>query len=123
MAVQSVLSPTKTPMDIATVSLFQMFGGSLLAALSQTIPNEQLVKELTRNVPNIDIRAILAAGAIGSPKLIGPAQLTSVMKSYNFAIVDTFYLAGAVTTMSFIVALGLLWISMEGNAVAREEGP
>ncbi|KAH7076803.1 major facilitator superfamily domain-containing protein [Paraphoma chrysanthemicola] len=118
IAVQSVLSPTETPVGIATVSFFQMFGGSLFAALSQTIFNEQLVKELTRNVPNIDIRAMLAAGTIGFHKVVETAQLAGVIKSYNVAILDTFYLAAAVTTISFLVALGLPWISMKGKAVA-----
>lgn len=34
MAVQTVLSAKDTPVGIATVSFFQMFGGALFAAIS-----------------------------------------------------------------------------------------
>jgi hypothetical protein len=118
IAVQSVLSPTDTPVGIATVSFFQMFGGSLFAALSQTIFNEQLIKELMNNVPDINIGALLAAGTIGFHKIVEPAQLGGVLQSYNVAILDTFYLAAAVTAASFVFALGLPWISMKGKTVA-----
>jgi hypothetical protein len=111
--VQSVLSPSDTPVGIATVSFFQMFGGSLFAALSQTIFNEQLAKELMKNVPDIDLGALLAAGTAGLHQIVKPEQLDGVLQSYNVAILDTFYLAAAVTGISFFFALGLPWISVK----------
>ncbi|KAF2035937.1 MFS general substrate transporter [Setomelanomma holmii] len=120
IAVQSVLSPADTPVGIATVSFFQMFGGSLFAALSQTIFNEQLVKELSKNVPDINVGALLAAGTIGFHKVVQPAQMAGVLQSCNVAILDTFYLAAVVTATSFVFALGLPWISVKSKSVAEE---
>lgn len=118
IAVQSVLSPEDTPVGIATVSFFQMFGGALFAGLSQTVFNEQLVKQLMRNVPDIDIGRLLAAGTIAVRQVSSPEQLPGVLQSYNVAILDTFYLSAAVAATSFIFALGLPWISIKGKSLA-----
>lgn len=115
IAVQSVLSPTDTPVGISTVSFFQMFGGSLFAGISQSIFNEQLVKELMRNVPSIDLKALLAAGTIGFHKIVNSDQLPGVLQSYNIALLDTFYLAAAITAVSFFFALALPWVNVKGK--------
>lgn len=115
VAVQSVLSPNDTPVGIATVSFFQMFGGALFAGVSQVIFNEQLVKEIMRNVPGIDLAALLSAGTIGFRKVITAEQVAGVVLSYNTAILKTFYLGAAVTAISIVFALGLPWISVKNK--------
>lgn len=95
-----------------------MFGGALMAGLSQTIFNEQLVKQMMRNVPDVDIAALLAAGTIGFHKVITPAQLPGALQSYNSAILNTFYLAAGATALSVLVALGLPWLNIKGKSVS-----
>jgi hypothetical protein len=103
---------------IATVSFFQMFGGALFAGLSQTVFNEQLVKQLMKNVPDVDLGKLLAAGTIAVRQVALPEQLPGVLQSYNVAILDTFYLSAAVAATSFVFALGLPWISIKRKSVA-----
>jgi hypothetical protein len=116
--VQSVLSPQDTPVGIATVTFFQLFGGALFAALSQTIFNKQLEQALVRFVPDIDLGVILAAGTLGFHKVVKPEQLAGVLQSYNIAVLDTFYLAAAVTAVGFLFSLGVPWISVKGKNLA-----
>ncbi|KAH7372287.1 major facilitator superfamily domain-containing protein [Pyrenochaeta sp. MPI-SDFR-AT-0127] len=118
IAVQSVLSAADTPIGIATVTFFQMFGGSLFAALSQTIFNEQLLKELMKNAPSVNIQALLAAGTIGIHKVASLEQLPGVLQSYNVALMDTFYLAAATSAAGFVFALWLPWISVKSKNLA-----
>lgn len=120
MAVQTVLSPRNTPVGIATVSFFQMFGGALFAAISQTIFNEQLAKQLMRHVPDLDLRALINAGTIGFHKVVRPDQLAGVLQSYNVALLDPFYLAAAASAVSCCFAIGLPWISVKGKTSAVE---
>ncbi|KAJ4372060.1 hypothetical protein N0V83_003833 [Neocucurbitaria cava] len=117
IAVQSVLSPADTPIGISIVTFFQMFGGSLFVALSQTIFNEQLSKELVKNAPGIDIQALLAAGTFGIREVVSPEQLPGVLQSYNAAITDTFYLSASTTAIAFFVALGLPWINVKKKSL------
>ncbi|KAF2732905.1 MFS general substrate transporter, partial [Polyplosphaeria fusca] len=114
-SVQAVLNDEQTPVGISTVTFFQMFGGAFMVGISQTIFNEQLVKQLTKNVPNIDIPTLLAAGTVGVRKVIDPEQLAGILESYNTAILDPFYLAAAVTAMTFFTAFGLQWVSVKGK--------
>lgn len=118
IAVQAVLSPAKTPVGIAIVTFFQMFGGAFLAALSQTIFNEKLVKELAKNVPDIDVGKLLVAGTAAIHKVVMPEQLPGVLQSYNTALLAPFYLGAAVTAVSSICALGLEWVNVKGKSLS-----
>lgn len=118
VAVQSVLSLRDTPVGIATVTFFQLFGGALFAAISQTIFNKQLEHALIRFVPGVDLGAILAAGTLGFHKVVKPEQLAGVLQSYNVAILDTFYLATAITAVGFLFSLCVPWISVKGKDLA-----
>ncbi|KAF2871405.1 major facilitator superfamily domain-containing protein [Massariosphaeria phaeospora] len=120
VAVQAALSPADTPVGISMVTFFQMFGGAFTAALSQTIFTETLVKELSRNVPGIDIGKLLAAGTAGVHKVVTADQLPGVLLSYNAALLYPFYLAAGLTVGSFFCALGLEWINVKGKSLVAE---
>ncbi|KAF2119343.1 major facilitator superfamily domain-containing protein [Lophiotrema nucula] len=122
ISVQAVLDPERTPVGISTVTFFQMFGGAFFSAISQTIFNEQLIKQLEKNVPGVDIGKLLAAGTVGVQKVVTPAQLPGILTSYNTAMLDPFYLAAAITAVAFFCAFGLEWVDMRGkNLMAGPE--
>jgi hypothetical protein len=118
IAVQAVLSPAKTPVGIAMVTFFQMFGGALSAAVSQTIFNSQLLKQLAENAPTADVGALLAAGTAAVRTVVMPEQLPGVLESYNYALLTPFYLGAAVTALSTACALGLEWINLKGKSTS-----
>lgn len=118
VAVQVVLSPSDTPVGIAIVTFFQMFGGALFVALSQTIFNEQLLKQLAKNVPGIDVAALLDAGTAAIRTVVTPEQLPGILESYNRALLDPFYLAAAITAASVFCAFGLEWVNVKGKKLA-----
>ena len=115
IAVQTVLNPTDTPVGIAIVTFFQMFGGALTAAISQTIFNEELLKALAKNAPEVNVGALLAAGTSAIHKVVSPEQLPAILESYNTALLAPFYLGASVTAVSSLCALGLEWISVKGK--------
>ncbi|KAF2634078.1 MFS general substrate transporter [Massarina eburnea CBS 473.64] len=99
LAIQGVLTPAEIPVGIATVTFFQMFGGALFSALSQTIFNTQLLKQLAQNVPDVDIDALLAAGTTAAMALVRPEQAPAILESYNTALLSPFYLGASVTAI------------------------
>lgn len=121
VAVQAVLSAEKTPIGISTVTFFQMFGGALFAAVSQTIFNEQVVKQLTKNAPGVDVLKLLAAGTTAVRRIVTPEQLPGVLQSYNVALLAPFYLAAAVTAVAFFCSFGLEWVSVKGKNLLASE--
>lgn len=118
VAVQTVLTPANTPVGISTVTFFQFFGGALFSALSQTIFNEQLLKQLAKNVPGVNVAALLAAGTAALETVATPDQLPGILKSYNRALLDPFYLAAAIDAVSCFCALGLEWVNVKGKNLA-----
>jgi hypothetical protein len=121
VSVQAVLDAEKTPVGISTVSFLQMFGGALFGGVSQTMFNEQLVKALVKNAADVDVGKLLAAGTTGIQSVVTTEQLPGVLKAYNTAILDPFYLAAAVCAAAFFAGLGVEWVSVKGkNLMAAE---
>ncbi|CAI6342461.1 unnamed protein product [Periconia digitata] len=117
IAIQGILTPSQTPVGIATVTFFQMFGGALMTAISQTIFNQQLLHHLALNVPDVDVAALLAAGTASVMKVVEPAQVPGILLSYNAALVSPFYLAAALGATACVCSLGLEWKSVKGKEV------
>jgi hypothetical protein len=115
IAIQAVLSPADTPVGLAIVTFFQMFGGALTAAISQTIFSSQLLKELAKNVPDVNVGTLLAAGTAAIHTVVTPEQLPGILKSYNTALVTPFYLGASITAVSCLCALGLEWVNIKGK--------
>ncbi|KAH7130238.1 major facilitator superfamily-domain-containing protein [Dendryphion nanum] len=115
VAVQAVLGAEDTPVGIAAITFFQMFGGALFSGASQTLFNEKLVKELAKNAPGADVGKLLAAGTTALHKAVTPELFPGVLKSYNTALLAPFYLGAAVTAVSFFCGLGMEWVSVKGK--------
>lgn len=118
IAIQAVLDAARTPVGIATVSFFQFFGSAFYVAISQTIFNEQLVKQLAENAPNVDVAKLLAAGTANIRNAVTPDQVHGVLQSYNTAMLDSFYLAAAICAVGFFCSFGLEWVSVKGKDLA-----
>ncbi|KAF2260069.1 MFS general substrate transporter [Lojkania enalia] len=117
ISVQAVLTAEKTPVGISTVTFFQFFGSAFFTAISQTIFNEQLLDQLMKNVPEVDIDKLLAAGTIGIQNVVTPEQLPIVLQAYNKAILDPFYLGAATAALAFFCGFGLEWVSVKGKVL------
>lgn len=118
IAIQAVLSATDTPIGIAIVTFFQMFGSAFFAALSQTIFNEQLLKQLAHNAPDADVGALLAAGTARLHRAVTPEQLHGVLLSYNRALLDPFYLGAGISALAMFFSLGIQWVNVKGKQMS-----
>jgi hypothetical protein len=118
VAIQAVLSAADTPVGIAVVTFFQMFGSAFFVALSQTIFNEQLLKQLAANVPDADVGALLAAGTARVQHAVTPEQLHGVLLSYNRALLDPFYLGAGTSALATFCSLGIQWVNVKGKELS-----
>ncbi|KAJ4350384.1 uncharacterized protein N0V89_009005 [Didymosphaeria variabile] len=118
VAIQAVLSAADTPVGIAIVTFFQMFGSAFFVALSQTIFNEQLLKQLAKNAPDANVGALLAAGTARLHLAVTPEQLPGVLLSYNRALLDPFYLGAGISALATFCSLGIQWVNVKGKELA-----
>lgn len=84
-----------------------MLGGALLLSFSATIFTQSLRKEIPRQDPAADARAIIAAGATEFRKILDPSELGGILIAYAKSIDRVFYLLAALTAVSFFLAFGL----------------
>ena len=64
-AVQVVLSAEDLPIGNALVVFFQALGGALAVSIGQNVLSNTLLQQLKRHLPQIDAKAVVAAGATG----------------------------------------------------------
>jgi MFS family permease len=119
LVVQTVLPPEDIPIGVSLITLSQMVSGSIFVSVSQSIFQNTIVG--IHNVyPNISVDTLLTTGATNIPALFSDDQLLRVLPIYRNAIVNTFYVALALSCLSILGALGTEWKSMKTKAVGAE---
>jgi hypothetical protein len=112
--------PSRYSVGLATVSFFQTSAALASRRFHRPFFNEQVLKELAINVPDINVDALLAAGTTDVYKIASPQQLPGILQSYNVALMDSFYLDSATSAIAFLTALALPWMSMKGKNLAAD---
>ncbi|KAF3911077.1 hypothetical protein AA313_de0205070 [Arthrobotrys entomopaga] len=117
IAVQNVLKNRDIATGTAVIIFAQTLGGALSISIAQNVFNNQLIKNLAAEVPNLDVNVVLSTGAT-SLKSTLPAQfLPGVLKAYNLAITQTFYIAVAYMGLSIFGAVAMEWKSVKGKKI------
>ena len=89
-------------------------GGAIFLSVAQNIFTNQLLKNLS-SVPNFDPRLILKLGATQIQDNVPEEYIGVVLVAYNKALTRTWYSAVALSTLSFLGALGIEWRSVKAQ--------
>ncbi|KAL8731744.1 MAG: hypothetical protein Q9166_003191 [cf. Caloplaca sp. 2 TL-2023] len=117
IAVQTVLPLEDIPIGTTVIIFLQTLGGALFISIGQNIFNNRLISNLVANVPSIDPSLVLQIGATNLKKAVDPAVMGDVLRSYNSAITQTFYVSVAVAALSIFGAVAMEWKSVKGKKV------
>ena len=94
----------------------QNFGGAVMVSLSQTIFSNSLHDEIPKYAPNVDTKAVIAAGSTRMRDIFtNEAQLRGVLKAYSVAIDRVFYLCAGISVVSWIFSWWMGWIDVRGQ--------
>ncbi|KAF4637539.1 hypothetical protein G7Y89_g534 [Cudoniella acicularis] len=107
VAVQNTLEPSRMAVGTSMILFCQFFGGALFLALAETDFSSSLRSALKQYAPEVDANLITDVGAAGVKKAVMSQQLQGVLKAYNQAITNTFYLGCAASGLAFLVAWGM----------------
>ena len=114
-AVQIILSESQVPMALVSLSFTQEIGGIVALSVSQNALVNRLVHNVAKQVPGIDIRHLLENGILGIVDS-APAELRpAVIRGYNAALVDVFYIALGLTCLTVILSLLCEWKSVKDD--------
>jgi MFS family permease len=119
LIVQTVLPLEDIPIGVSLITLSQMVSGSIFVSVSQSIFQNTIV-EIHNVYPNVSVDTLLKTGATDIPGLFSDDQLLRVLPIYRNAIINTFYVALALSCLSILGALGTEWKSMKAKAVDEE---
>lgn len=114
MLVAQVAVPV-TDMAMATsiLTFSQSLSSSIFLAVAQTIFQNQLVKNLAVEAPDVIAASVISTGATGFRKTVSAEQLPAVLKAYNTSLIQTFYLGVAASALSIFGPIFMDWISLK----------
>lgn len=118
MAVQTALPLADVPIGTAIIMFAQTLGGALFISVAQNVFQNGLIKNLGSVVPDLPVAIVLNTGATELSHQIPAQYLTGVLRAYNDALTNTFYVSVAMSALSIIGALAVEWKSMKGKAPA-----
>lgn len=113
IVVQNVLPLELIPQATACVQFFQSLGGAVFIALAQTVFQNGLIDNLSRDAPDIDPNLILRSGASDIRKILVQMgredAVDAVLGAYTRGLRNTFYMSAAAAGCIFLVTWGFEW--------------
>ncbi|KAH8695149.1 putative efflux pump antibiotic resistance protein [Talaromyces proteolyticus] len=120
-AAQTVLAPQDVSTGVSLIFFAQYFGGALWISVANNVFSNRLTESISSTVHGIDAGRIVNVGATALRSVVSPDQLPAVLKAYNGAIIDAFYVAVACACATALGSLAMEWKSMkpEGGGGGR----
>jgi hypothetical protein len=117
VAVQTSLPLIDVPIATAIIMFSQTLGGALSTSVAQNVFVNQLVKNLTKVVPDLNPRIVVATGATQLRGVVPKEFYGLVLVAYNKALSQMFYTSVALASMSVFGAVWIEWKSVNIGAV------
>jgi hypothetical protein len=105
----SIHDKSDVPTSSALTIFAPFFGGSLAAAIAQSIFRQELARALMSSPAASDTAKIIAAGGSIGDDVVPEALRGVVQEAYNVAISKTFLLAVVGGGLAFLCTLGIKW--------------
>jgi hypothetical protein len=117
---QSTLAKRDVPTGASLIFFSQALGGAVFTSVGSNVFNNKLAQAL-QGVAGLDAAAVVQSGATQLRNLVGPQQLPAVLRAYNGAIVDCFYVGVAMSCTAVLGAVWMPWVSIK-LAAGKKEG-
>lgn len=120
IASQSVLKLEDIAIGTAIITLCQTLGGAIFISVAQSIFGNLLSDKVAKVIPGAKAGLIQQVGATNLKDVIDPQYYLDVLKAYNDALSQTWYIAVALAALSIVGAAGMEWRSVKKPATAKE---
>ncbi|KIX07798.1 uncharacterized protein Z518_02452 [Rhinocladiella mackenziei CBS 650.93] len=108
-AIQNLLPAKEISIATSQVFFFQYLGGAVFIAIGDTIFSTVLRASLHKYAPGADPQDVIDVGASSVRSNVSAVDLPGVLRAYDYAIVDTFYLAVGGSCAAFLTSFGMGW--------------
>lgn len=114
-AAQTALELADVPIGTAIVMFTENLGAAIMISVAENVFTNQLTKNLERYVPSIDPQTVINGGATQLRNEALPEDYNAVLNSYNMSLMQTFYVAVALSCFSALGAVWVQWLSVKGK--------
>ncbi|KAH8810959.1 major facilitator superfamily domain-containing protein [Xylogone sp. PMI_703] len=106
--VQTVLDRPDVPVGSAVIVFLRFLGSSISLPIAQSVFLNRLVADLT-NLPSVDPERVINGGVTELRHLVTSDQLPTLLRDYNSAIIDVFYIVVIATCLTVISCFFIEW--------------
>lgn len=117
IAAQTVCALEDVPVGTSIINFSVTLGGALFVSVSNNILNNRLLTNLATSVPSLDSNIDVGLGATDLRNAANPANIGAILHAYNDALMQAFYVAVAMSSLSIIGAVGMEWKSVKGKPI------
>ncbi|KAH9995350.1 putative efflux pump [Xylariaceae sp. FL0662B] len=115
VAAQTVLDIRDVPTGTSVLVFVQTIGGALFVSVAQSVFAKRLGEQLAANVPGLDPRVVLGAGATNLRGSVPPEFVPGVVLSYSNALTATFLVGTGLATFTVFGSAAIEWRSVKGK--------
>jgi hypothetical protein len=120
LAVQAILGPEDISIGIALLMFTEFMGLSITMIAADTVFNESIVSQLAEHAPDVEVMAVIEAGAAGFRDIVAPSDIPGVLLAYSNSVDRTFYVPAAVAAVSFLTSFFMGWVDLRKK---KDSGP
>ncbi|OTB05675.1 hypothetical protein M426DRAFT_56491 [Hypoxylon sp. CI-4A] len=113
-AVQTVLGPDELAVGTAAVVASQSLGGAVFISVGNNVFQNRLASLVAQtNIPGVDVRSVIAAGAVAFRDVVPAEDLPAMLELYNAALHTVLIVAVPLAGLSFLSCCLLQWKSVK----------
>lgn len=123
IAAQAVLDKKDAPTGVSLVFFCQGIGGAISVAIGQNVLSNKLISGLS-GINNVSPHEVANTGATDLRNVFSADQLPEVLRIYNHALVQVFYIAVAYACAALLGAVIMEWKTLkpkQAKPVKKEE--
>ena len=120
IAAQTVLPIRDVPIGTSIINFCLTLGGALFISVGQNVFTNRLITNVLTAAPKIPSNIVLETGATSLTRVvrsIDAGSLDGVLKAYNDALAQTYYVSIAMAAFSIFGSCGMEWKSVKGKKV------
>lgn len=118
IAVQNTLKLQQVPTAMAMIMFCQSFFSATFLSFADVIFNNSLRTIIPQQAPDINVKAVIQAGATAFRSVVPASDLQAVLRAYAISIDHVFYLAIGASCAAFLTCWGMGW-----KDIRRKQGP
>ncbi|RAO73267.1 uncharacterized protein BHQ10_009279 [Talaromyces amestolkiae] len=113
IVVQNALPKEDIAVGIAIIMFSQTIGGAVSLVIAQNVFQNRLIANFHQYDPQLDASKIISGGALEIRNMVSKSALPEALFAYNKSIMQTFYLAVAMSSISIFGAVVIEWKSVK----------